>query len=144
MSLIADALRKAESTPGGATPPPPSPRSLWVYRALLATSVVGVLVGLGWAATRHPGSRPPQKVAQTKPIVEAPSKPIGNILLQTAQKQWALTGIIQGGNGKALALIDNQVVEEGQTFRGAKVVRVAADRVDLEEEGRIRTLRLPD
>lgn len=141
MSLIADALRKAESTSPAAPPSPPGPGSLWTYRVILLGGIALVLVGLGVVTRRetHPTARdlPPTSGAPLHP------KPAGIPLLRSAPADLALSGIIRGGDGKSLALINNEVVEEGGTFRGARVTRVTADEVDLEQEGRVRTLRLP-
>ena len=142
MSLIADALRKAESASGQAANPP-SPKSLWGYRALLAGCVGGILLGVGILARRHtPSSTPlPPTSGQT---VKA-EKPRGFELLRAANREMSLNGIVRGGDGKSLALINNQVVEEGSTVQGVKLVSIRQDGVELQDtEGRTQTLRLAD
>jgi len=138
MSLIADALRKAESS-SGQTPTPPSPKFLWGYRALLAGCVGLVLLGLGIIA-RRPASAPlPPTAGQTA----REEKPRGLDLLRGAHREMSLNGNVRGGDGKALALLNNQLVEEGSTVEGVKLVKVGANAVELQDEaGRTRTLRL--
>lgn len=142
MSLIADALRKAEST-SPASPPPPSPGSLWIYRALLLGCVAVVLAGVGVVAKRR-SERTPSLAQPAAPIVATQEKPGGLQLLRTAQRDLNLNGIVRGGSGKSLALINDEVVEEGGSIRGARLVRVDPDSVELEENGRTRTLKLED
>lgn len=143
MSLIADALRKAETT-SPASPPPPSPGSLWVYRALLLGCVAVVLAGLGVVAKRRArtASVPPSAAPAAAPV--AKREPSGLQLLRTAQRDLRLNGIVRGGPGKALALINDQVVEEGDQIEGARLVRIDPDSVHLEENGRARTLILEE
>lgn len=141
MSLIADALRKAEST-SPASPPPPPPGSSWIYRALLLGSVVVILAGLGTAAKRRAH---PALVQPASPIVTAArQKPADLQILRTAQRNMSLNGTVRGGSGKPLALINGEVVEEGGQVRGAKLVRVEPEAVQLEENGQSRTLELED
>ena len=142
MSLIADALRKAEST-SPASPPPPSPGSLWVYRALLLGSVAIILAGLGAVAKRR--TQPPAHVQPAAPAVTtAQQKPTGLQLLRTAHRDLNLNGIVRGGSGKSIALINDEVVEEGGRVRGAKLVRIDPNTVQLEEGGKTRTLKLEE
>lgn len=143
MSLIADALRKAETT-SPASPPPPSPGSLWVYRALLLGCVVIVLAGLGVVAKRRARATalPPTAAPAAVPVAKRETG--GLQLLRTAQRDMRLNGIVRGGPGKSLALINDQVVEEGDQIGGARLVRIDPDAVHLEENGRARTLILED
>ncbi len=141
MSLIADALRKAESA-SPASPPPPSPSSLWVYRALLLGCVAVILAGVGVVAKRR--ALPPTGRERASAAAPAPQKPAGLQLLRTAQRDLDLNGIVRGGEGKPLALINNEVVEEGGRIRGAKLVRIGSETVELEENGRVRTLTLEE
>lgn len=142
MSLIADALRKAETT-SPASPPPPSPGSLWVYRALLLGCVVVVLASLGLVAKRR--ARTTAVPAATAAAQAAAKRePSGLQLLRTAQRDMRLNGIVVGGPGKPLALINDRVVQEGDHIQGARLVRIDPDTVQLEENGRIRTLKLED
>ena len=141
MSLIADALRKAESA-SPASPPPPSPSSLWVYRALLLGCVVVTLTGVGVVAKRR--TLPATGRENVPAAAAAQQKPAGIQLLRTAQRDLDLNGIVRGGMGKPLALINNEVVEEGGRVRGAKLVRIGSNTVELEENGRTRTLTLEE
>lgn len=140
MSLIADALRKAEhsqsSSPAGPTPP-----SLWPYRVLLAVGTVAVLAGL--AVIAHPAKGLPLRAHLLPPTSGVPLSGSSAGLPFLADRNLSLSGIITGG-GKPMALIDNRVVEEGQLVRGMRVVRVFPTQVELEKEGRITTLKLKD
>ena len=141
MSLIADALRKAETSPAD-FPSPPSPRSFWAYRVLLLVCAGLVLAGLGWITQRH--TRHPSEVRLAKTEIVS-RKSAGLKLLRSAQGEMSLSGIIQGGGGKSLALINHQVVEEGDQIQGKRVVRVEPDAVQLQDNaGRIKTLKLAD
>jgi len=53
---------------------------------------------------------------------------------------WKVDGVIVG-LGKPTAIVSGQVVEEGGEVRGAKVVRVDTDRVELLHDG--ETVSLP-
>lgn len=142
MSLIADALKKADissGTPQGSPPPPP--KSLWLHRAVLISSVGIVLAGVA-LVTRHPApaARTPghPEVSET-----VPAKSPGMQLFQTAQAGLALSGTLLDRNGESLALINNQVLREGDQIRGLRVVKVNTDSVDLQDEdGRTKTLGL--
>lgn len=136
MSLIADALRKAESASPPAQSPAPGSRSVWFYRSLLIVGIGLVLAGLG-LVTQRPGGRflPP-----TGSNPAAPAAP----LLRPGEGKLFLSGIIQGGNGKSLAVINNEILEEGQSVRGATVTRIAQREVEIQEGERVRTLKLRD
>lgn len=82
----------------------------------------------------------PEKPVSTPPIEL--NQPVGLNLLRAAENKWHLNGIIKGGEGRSLALINGQVVEEGDSIQGARVVRVAQGDVDLEQEGQVKNLKL--
>ena len=137
MSLIADALQKATVSPP-ASPPSGSPRPVQVYL------IVG-LCGLALIVATRSLIRPSRSSAPTPPVSRSSvpaSPPLGLNLLRAAESQWQLNGIVRGGEGRPLALINGDLVEEGHTVRGAKVIRVASDEVDLETDGKIQTLKL--
>lgn len=141
MSLIADALRKIE-TPGASLPSQePKPPSLWPYRILLGTGialVLGLLVAVTQKGSSHPASTtPPAPPTAFSPV----TKVSPSALLFNADRQMSLSGIITG-SGKSLAVINNQLVEEGEMIRGMKLVRVMPDQIELEKEGRVTTLKL--
>ena len=139
MSLIADALRKAESASPDSPQPPPQ-GSLWAYRALLLGCAAVVLAGLGVVAKRR---TPPARVSPAaRAVAAAQQRPAGLQLLRTAQRDLNLNGIVRGGSGRPLALINDEIVEEGGRVRGAKLVRIDPDTVQMEENGKVRTLKL--
>lgn len=142
MSLIADALKKADTSPG--TPqgsPPPSPRSLWLHRAVLIGSVGIVLAGVA-VVTRQPS--PAARTPGNPEVAGAvPAKSAGMQLFQTAQAELALSGTLRDKNGESLALINNQVLKEGDQIRGLRLVKVSTDSVELQDQdGRTKTLGL--
>ena len=142
MSLIADALRKA-GEPKPATLESPTPKSRWPY-SLLALGIAGILVVF---AVNHSRPSPERTAASrestTEPALSSQAKNTGLNLLRLAEGQWRLNGTVRGGNGESLALINGQVVEEGASIQGAKVVRVAQDQVDIEDgSGAVKTLKL--
>ena len=157
MSLISDALKKGGASPpqSPALPPsPPKPRfkkgAAWFSAVLICA---GVLLLRQESASRR--ALPPQPLPppQGQPIAlqddsvpkPAPSQPQqrpGLNLLRTAENSWKLNGVLRGGDGQPLALINNQVVEQGAIVRGAKLVRVNDTSVELEEDGQTRTLKL--
>lgn len=142
MSLIADALKKADTSSG--TPqgsPPPSPRSLWFHRAVLIGSVGIVLAGVAVVTRRPaPAARTPGRLAVAEAV---PAKSPGRQLFQAAQAGLALSGTLRDNNGESLALINNQVLTEGDQIRGLRVVKVNTDSVELQDQdGKTKTLGL--
>ena len=144
MSLIADALRKGGQGNLNPPPPPRPSRFGWFYGILL-------LGAIGLAVTALPRHRSQQSMAtistvqekQTATAQAIPKQTTGLNLLRVAEGQWRLNGTIRGGQGESLALINGQVVAEGSTIQGAKVVRVAQDQVELESgNGQVTTLKL--
>ena len=142
MSLIADALKKADTSPAALPPSPKASPRGWIY---LGIGACAFLVTMGIRSALHPAdSSPPRRSrpAVTAANLETPA-PRGLNLLRAAEGQWRLNGIVKGGPGKPLALINGQVVEEGGTIQGAQLVRVASDEVELSTEtGQTRTLKL--
>ncbi len=155
MSLIVDALQKSE----GPTPifPRHSRKPRWIYAALMLGCAILALNLIQSpqrplapkkhataSSSTHPATAFTLKSSGIRiPSVQIPAirKPVGLNLLLSAQSQWRLSGTIQG-NGKPLALINGQVIEEGSTIDGTKVVRVGQDEADLETDGQIKTIRL--
>ena len=141
MSLIADALRKTNPV-SPQTPAPSSPRKPGWLGGLVLLGTAGIAASL-ISHSKH--SLPPANSRTPSAPSKAVSTPRSNglNLLRMAEGQWRLNGVIQGGKGESLALINGQVVEEGATIQGAKVVRVAQDQVDIDEgDGQIKTLKI--
>ena len=131
MSIIADALRKVEGRSGPATGPG-APRPVWPYRLLLLGCAAAVAVGLARIA-RGPQQPPLPPTAQQ---VAAPQP-------APLRGSWALQGIIRGGPGSSIALINDQVVQEGDPIGGKRVLRIEEASVLLQDEaGQAKTLRL--
>lgn len=141
MSLIADALRKIETprTESSAREPE-RPPSLWPYRLLLATGTILVVAGLAaigkgpaWKSTQPQGVSSAARAGAVQQSIPGP--------LFMAERQISFSGTVRG-TGKPMALLDNRAVEEGETFRGMKLVRVLPHEVELEKDGRVTTLKL--
>lgn len=139
MSLITDALQKADSRSGIHSPPPagPSPKR---FRTLLAVFTLLTLAGLVvLARTSHSikaGAPAPAGTAAKAQTVSSVRVPF------LAERQLALNGIVREEGGKSLALIGNRTVAEGEMVAGAKLVRIGLDDVELEKEGKTTTLKL--
>ncbi len=142
MSLIADALRKAGSSPDPDPVPSESPRKpLWPYRAALLGLTAMVLVGLG--LLKRQADRPlPPTAGLTAPAAAKAPQPLGIQLLRQAEGSLSLSGIVRAGEGKSLAVINGRVLEEGDTVGAVRLVRVESDQVQVEENGTVRTLKL--
>ena len=140
MSLISDALRKAESVSPARSAPPASPR--FPTKAVFAVGVGLLLAGAGWAAAKRSEGKP--SFASAAAPTKTAARPLeGFRLARQADSSLRLNGILRGNAGKQLALINNQVVPEGGTIQGERIVRVEPDRVDLErEDGTVNTLKL--
>ena len=148
MSLISEALKKADNnrteTLGESPVPEPASRSLWVYRAVLLGSIALVLAGLAVVTHRPSRMLPPTAGAASFVIPETPPPSALDQGLQLLRKSQGLSGIISGGEGERLALIDNQVVQKGDRVRGMTVAQVNPDSVELQEDngGKTKTLKL--
>lgn len=140
MSLIAQALQKSGYASPDSGKSPRGPQFRWGYGLALMV-FAGVSLTLSARAalqSKHAGP------ALEKPRVTAtPTQRSGVALLRSADHPLRLSGTIRGNDGKNVALINNQVVEEGASIQGAKLVRVSDDQVELEQEGSLKTLRLP-
>ncbi|GEM_PF-2974511 len=154
MSLIADALKKAdapsEQRRQDAPPPFPensAPKSHAVYRLALVGCVGLVLLGIA-QVTRRPARVAPVQTAHAvseTPKKSAPAGVMGKQLLRTALGEMALTGTLRSADGKSLALINNEVVGQGDQVRGMTVVQVNPDSVELQDDGgKTKTLKLED
>lgn len=75
--------------------------------------------------------------------LEDPTRPSGFQAPVEAPKPQASFSLdsIMTGNGKRLAVINGQLVREGQALDDARVLRVAPDRVVLSVDGQQRVLR---
>lgn len=129
MSLISDALRKAQAAPS----PAPLKLSKTKNRWMLPVGLVLLAVGSLFALSRlNSADQSVQYTAKTNPILN----------LRGAESAWRLQGVVRGDKSTSLALIDGVWVEEGAQVRGAKLVRVDDSMVELEKEGRAETLSL--
>lgn len=149
MSIIADALKKAEVSPEH------SPRPYGLYMGILVVCVGLVLAGITQVTRRPvspavrtaaPAAQPVPAAAPEKPSAEAlpaSSETQGIQLFQAAQAGLVLNGTILDSNGKSLALINNQVLREGDPIGSMRVVKVDTDSVELQDQdGKAKTLGL--
>lgn len=145
MSVILDALQKVSTS----TPPPnvsfPAPRRP-SWNKIAAAIAVFVVAGVVLSRPQKPAER--ETAHEPTWVPTAPSSSNASLrreglqLLRNAESQWRLSGIVHGGEGKPLALINGQIVEEGGSLRGAKIARITEHEVELEQEGATKTLRL--
>ncbi len=151
MSLITDALQKAQSAPSSPTMRVPSSRRPTPW------GLVVLLIGLGGATLafwpHQTGQAPLAAASANRSHAPAPAaratrpgtmpQPIMNMLPigpTASALSWKVDGVIVG-MGTPTAIINGQLVEEGQQVRGAKVVSVNTDRVQLLDNG--ETIDLP-
>jgi len=140
MSVILEALRKTEGLPS-LSPPPPDPGYNRIVRWICAALAVGCfgLALSGLAKISVPKDSPEVEEAVSPVTTAAPAVPDPE---PAAETPWRLDGVLHEGGGKAVALINGRLVEEGSTFEGARVVRVGSDRVELEQDGETKSLNL--
>lgn len=140
MSLIAEALRKAEKSSSESSPGAPRPQGpIWAYRGILLSCVGIALLGLTQLARR------PATASREHPaaVSAASGKTSGARLLRSARSNLALSGTIRGGDGKSLALINNEVLQEGDQIHGVRIVQVHPDSVEVQDRGgKTKTLKL--
>ena len=79
-------------------------------------------------ATTAAGPRP---AATAPPAAAAPSEPGARLVLEAISER----------DGKPIAVLNSRVVHEGDHFDGVTVVRIGVDEVEIEVQGRRRTLR---
>lgn len=142
MSIILDALQKAGGThpPSSSSSPSPAVGRSWIVG--LGILMVGLGVVALFAGPRRNPSNAPASLKPTTLAAQPAPRTEGLRLLRVAENQWRLNGIVQGGGGKSLALINGQVVEEGAQFQGARIARISQGEVEIEQEGQRSTLTL--
>ena len=128
MSLITEALRKVESGTPTIQPKDRRPGSIWLYRFLLLGSIGGVVFSSGLL------------IRQLKQRSSIPTQRT----LFPAKRPLILTGVMRSTDGERLAIINRQVLGEGETVQGMRLVRIHEDSVDLDQQGEISVLRLKD
>ena len=136
MSLIVDALRKAESKTTLAQSNRAGSRSLWIYRLLFLGSIGLVVLSSGLLINHLP-----VKGAATATPAPAPALP--NALFP-AKRPLRLTGVMNSADGERLAIINRQVLGEGETVQEMRLVRIHEDSVELDHKGETSVLRLND
>ena len=157
MSLIAEALKKAEAAPPEKSPIPN--KSTAVYRLTLLGCVVLVLLGIERVTRRPTPEEPPQQqAASTLPPAPAPVEPepppspqavappapapVTEPPSHLSGPELLFKGTLQDSSGKTLALINREIVQQGDRVREMTVVRVSPDSVELQDEsGKTKTLR---
>ncbi len=139
--------------------------SVVLMGVIVASIFWGVLIKPPFTTSAKVASRltprskaaPLQKVAQGKkvppsPVAEEVKPPEVSLPESAASVQappavakseprmtFTLNGIFFSGN-EGYALIDNQIVKEGDTIRNARVTRIGLDEVELESEGKVINL----
>ena len=82
----------------------------------------------------------PEKAQEKPKQVQAPA-PKKNSFVLSPQVTLSLDGIVSA-NGKNMALIDDQIVEVGDTIKGAKVISISPNDVVVSFQGKDSTLTL--
>ncbi len=77
-----------------------------------------------------------EKIKKTKPVVKKSVQPV-------KKESWVLNSILYSSH-RQHAIINNQLVKEGEIIKGAKVIRLKADSVRLLSKGKIIDLTLYD
>lgn len=148
MSLITDALQKAQRRPAfePSLPNPPPQRPWWP--AGLALGLLGL--GLLWlrppqgSSTTPPRLRPAKATPAAKPIyAPRPIMALTPVTPTAPAMTWRIEGVITG-MGKPTAIINGQLVNEGDEIHGAKVVSVNTRRVGLLHQGEMVHLPLEE
>lgn len=103
-----------------------------VTRRVLVAGLAWLLCGGAAAQALQDPTRPP---AGAMAVASAPSAAASGPQLQTI-----LIG--RGPGGRHLAVIDGETVRPGDTFRGARVARIAENEVELANGRERRVLRL--
>lgn len=166
MSLISEALAKANNVRPVSSRPPSPKRGRWALGILLLAGAGFLwILGRPFSSPETPkipttapgepetrGSPPLQAEEPTPEDASAPAletESASTTPLPTALPavprvggRWRLGGILREEGGTPLALVNGEVMEEGGTVQGAKVIRIARDGVDLESDGEIQTLTL--
>jgi len=120
----------------------PQPAKPWAGLLLPGLASAGFL----WWWLHQPPS-PPRSVPPPSPFAAHSSttalpQPILTLVPAVPaapQLAWKINGILVG-QGKPTAIVNGQVVEEGDEIAGAKVVRVDPDQVEILQDG--ETIRL--
>lgn len=137
MSIIYDALKKAQSHFTFSSPEQKKPGALlWIGVALIFLGFLGC--GFALMLVINSANQktvvklvPPQKQAEEK-------KPILNIpmIFKSENQQLVLNGIITM-EGEYLALINNQILKEGDYVQNMRIISITKDRVELYSKGKL-------
>ena len=130
MSVITDALQKAQSRPLADPPATPSTgRGPW-----WSAGTILVVVGLLWVWASH-SHLPHRQIATSTPLPAPEPAPILSLLPGNPGSPalgWRVDGILTG-MGTPLAIINGTTVAEGEQIAGGtKVVSVTHEAVELE------------
>lgn len=158
MSLVADALKKAEASPEYGRKDGPVPKSYaWVYLLVLAGCASLVLLGIAQVRRQPETPIPPepapavQEAPAPLPVLDAsiPTPPLEipmpepSVPIPPMDPPVALNGILLSGDGRPLAVINQEVLQPGDRVRGMRVVQVNTDSVELQDKnGEMKTLKL--
>jgi hypothetical protein len=147
MSIIYDALKKVEKTNSDASAAAApeenkkTPQKVYLLYALVVAAGIGI-AGLSFSIF----SRLPKEKLQALPEVAPPPEAL-NLTAQaeTPPKEEPAPELVLNGvffsADQGYALINNQVVKEGDTVAGATVLRIGRDNVELKFKDSI--LKLP-
>lgn len=160
MSIIFDALKKVEKSQGdGSSPTPPDDGKFKVFKYILLAVVVfvGIFAGrmlfraiapqvkamLPSASNKAPAKQSATSVkapVKTQTTVTSTKKPVSKDTKAAVQKQavrtapssggYELNGVFESGDD-VYALVNNEIVKEGDTIQEAQVVSISLEQVKL-------------
>lgn len=142
MSIIYDALKKVEQsrevpTKANSGVEKPKPR-LKIYLAYTLALFLGIWITNGvFALFSKPGvvnQASKEDIYNYAPVSPDISKVASSIPLTKAD--FALNGIFFSED-EGFALINNQIVKEGDVVNGAKVLRISVNAVELDSQGSV-------
>ena len=150
MSIINEALKKTQSSisnlqgkpssPGNfGSPgnPPSSGRALLIVIVLIVGGII-FYVALSPKPVKSTARRispPPASVQEVAVTPKPTTEPA-----PTPKPELTLYGIISSADGKT-ALINSEILKEGDTILGKKILKIYDNRVELDDSGKVMTLK---
>lgn len=147
MSIIYDALKKVEKTSGAEKADKSKKPYYKVYFFYILIAAVGILLANAFFNFISGSLRPGQKITPiniSPPPKQSPPPPVPSPIAPEAElqpqqsgvvgkqlaPQWILNGIFFSEN-EGYALINNQIVRQGDTISGATVVKISSNEAEL-------------
>ncbi|MBI3314651.1 MAG: hypothetical protein HYZ86_01740 [Candidatus Omnitrophica bacterium] len=141
MSIIHDALKKAQNGLQDKTPPPPRPggaKPLTVAPAVLILLAAAVLTAGYVYRQGAPSPVPYSSVPKIEPLplLEPKAEP-----RPEHADTLNIHGIMSDPNGNVV-LIDNGIYAEGDEVQGVKIIKISLDGIVILKDGKEETIRV--